>query len=578
MSKQKPQASRQPLAQSSAPGAGSPSGWAKFWPNAASIRETIESVAIAFVLAFLIRTFEAEAFVIPTGSMAPTLMGRHKDLQCPECGHAFQVSASEEVEKDGSAKAVLGPGGKLIRDPFLIDRCICPACGHEVTWSLGGNDVPSYSGDRILVNKFAYEFDDPKSWDVVVFKFPEGAQENYIKRLIGLPRETVRIHLGDIWKKNERGDFVIQRKPPHKLLAMLQPVFDNDRMDKLHELGFAERWRPQAPAPAAWTTKDFREYHLKGGAAEEVWLRYEHRMPPIWDTNAPPDAAKTAPPQLVTDLTAYDTSSSLCERKSPQTDQVLKNKSYALHWVGDLAVQCEAEVDGASGVLALELVRGGRHFQCRFDLATGRATFSIVGVNPKTFQPQCDTPVRGPGTYQIRFANCDRQLYLWVNEQCIAAIPYGDQHADRPDRADLQPAGIAASGADVTVRHLKIFRDIYYLAARPSMSVMFDYKSGLPAMLYEGKTTGFFSEPKNWDALDPANMEAFDKEIPEDKYFVLGDNSAKSADSRAWGFIPAKLMIGKAFFIYWPHTWNRIPYLNIPCPYFPNFGRMSLIH
>ena len=55
-------------------------------PSPAAIRETIESVVIAFVLAFLFRTFEAEAFVIPTGSMAPTLMGRHKDLVCPKCG------------------------------------------------------------------------------------------------------------------------------------------------------------------------------------------------------------------------------------------------------------------------------------------------------------------------------------------------------------------------------------------------------------------------------------------------------------------------------------------------------------
>src|SRR5438067_1059753 len=40
-------------------------------------RETIESIVVAFVLAFLFRTFEAEAFVIPTGSMAPTLYGQH---------------------------------------------------------------------------------------------------------------------------------------------------------------------------------------------------------------------------------------------------------------------------------------------------------------------------------------------------------------------------------------------------------------------------------------------------------------------------------------------------------------------
>src|SRR5581483_10569112 len=58
-----------------------------------SAREMIESVVIAFVLAFLFRTFEAEAFVIPTGSMATTLMGRHLDIDCPECGFRYQVGA-----------------------------------------------------------------------------------------------------------------------------------------------------------------------------------------------------------------------------------------------------------------------------------------------------------------------------------------------------------------------------------------------------------------------------------------------------------------------------------------------------
>ena len=63
-------------------------------------RETVESVAMAIILALLFRGFVAEAFVIPTGSMAPTLVGRHKDLQCPKCGMWYQVSCSPEAEND----------------------------------------------------------------------------------------------------------------------------------------------------------------------------------------------------------------------------------------------------------------------------------------------------------------------------------------------------------------------------------------------------------------------------------------------------------------------------------------------
>src|SRR3954470_1925188 len=61
-------------------------------------RETVEAIVVAMILALLVRGFEAEAFVIPTGSMAPTLMGRHKEITCPQCGYVYSVNASEEVE------------------------------------------------------------------------------------------------------------------------------------------------------------------------------------------------------------------------------------------------------------------------------------------------------------------------------------------------------------------------------------------------------------------------------------------------------------------------------------------------
>ena len=69
--------------------------------SAAAMREIVESVVVAFVLAFLFRTFEAEAFVIPTGSMAPTLMGRHKDVTCSKCGYPYRV---ERERRNGSPR------------------------------------------------------------------------------------------------------------------------------------------------------------------------------------------------------------------------------------------------------------------------------------------------------------------------------------------------------------------------------------------------------------------------------------------------------------------------------------------
>ena len=239
-------------------------------------RETIESLIIAFTLALLFRAFEAEAFVIPTGSMAPTLMGRHKDLDCSECGFNFQAGASrEEDDQSQTLRTELGrlnreidrlqrladdlsagaqqrevarqqiadfesPGGKLSVLQLrlagkMIASATCPNCGNVMKLIQGeGPGVtydtryPSYNGDRILVDKFAYDFREPNRWDVVVFKYPEGANTNYIKRLVGLPNELVSIAGGDIWTSRDGKPATIARKPPHVMQAMLQVVEDND--------------------------------------------------------------------------------------------------------------------------------------------------------------------------------------------------------------------------------------------------------------------------------------------------------------------------------------------------------------
>ena len=58
----------------------------------------------------------------------------------------------------------------------------------------------------------------------------------------------------------------------------------------------------------------------------------------------------------------------------------------------------------------------------------------------------------------------------------------------------------------------------------------------------------------------PNGQEGQVTHIPEEAYFVLGDNSASSHDSRFWGFVPEENIIGRAEFIYWPL--DRMRFLN----------------
>lgn len=53
--------------------------------------------------------------------------------------------------------------------------------------------------DRVLGLRLAYLFDDPERFDVVMFKFPDDESKDYIKRVIGLPGETVTIENGKVY-------------------------------------------------------------------------------------------------------------------------------------------------------------------------------------------------------------------------------------------------------------------------------------------------------------------------------------------------------------------------------------------
>ena len=54
-------------------------------------------------------------------------------------------------------------------------------------------------GDRLIVNRLAYLFEEPQRGDIVMFIYPDNEKDNYLKRIIGLPGEKVEIREGLVY-------------------------------------------------------------------------------------------------------------------------------------------------------------------------------------------------------------------------------------------------------------------------------------------------------------------------------------------------------------------------------------------
>ena len=595
-----------------------------------ALRETIESIVIAFVLAFLFRTFEAEAFVIPTGSMSPSLQGQHKDCECSECGYRFRASASSEGDQKLQA---LAKGNRQAALDFDVVAGMCPMCRQTMaigptkpTYAPSFVDVENfesqttYPGDRILVNKYDYNHRDPDRWDVVVFKFPGDGEMNYIKRLVGLPNETLRVYQGDIFIRDDEGgtDFEIARKPADKVLAMLQPVHDTDYDSaSLYQAGWPLRWETQggwevdAKVDGKTVTQTFRSED-SDSSDETAWLRYRHYIPSDNDwllardrnQNEQDQAAwpNEVRPSLISDFNPYNAFLIRGETDSKGWSITSHSNRLGNEWVSDLALRCEVEVLEASGSLILDLVEADRHFSCELNLADGTATLAIEGADQ--FSATATTAVKSTGSYELLFANVDDQLLLWIDGELVefADNTYGEQEtgpreglipvADSTDLGDLAPAGIGVQGAKVIVDRLEVLRDIYYIATNHADYVQHaDYLWRGEDLLEDGssltplrKPRDLFQDPETWSRF--ATRRKRDFQIKDGQLFVMGDNSPASLDCRLWTppqkgkfshpggpYLDRRLLIGKAVCVFWPHSWGGIG----PLPGFPNFGDMRLV-
>ena len=437
-------------------------------------RETVEAFVVAFILALLFRAFLAEAFVIPTGSMAPTLMGAHKDVFCDRCNQRFQFGASSERREPTTSKVVVAG--------------VCPNCRHVNSLDLADewNDA-TFNGDRILVSKYAYAFSDPERWDVIVFKFPGNPKQNYIKRLVGLPNETLTIRHGDVYTRPTGSDQrdEILRKPESKMLAMRQLVYDTDQQStSLIQANYPSRWQPwqpgaTSPPSGSWQVKRSEDGLTASLAAKDSaqtrWLRYYHRWPDEsqWDMASKGGSLEDVDPyssRAITDFYAYDSYVNVPARQvyeePPSAFQATRfermlNGGYSfgtlredyrpdlgpgqyrgamwgghdfgarqgvgkdgVHWVGDLMIEADVEANKDVKSVMFEIVEAGVQYRCQFNFATGQATMTIEGEMQYAFdggklEAVAETSVRAGGRHEIRFSNFDDQLLLWVDGDLV---------------------------------------------------------------------------------------------------------------------------------------------------------------
>lgn len=476
---------------------------------------------------------------------------------------------------------------------------------------LSGCNEPWDSGDRVLVTKCNDPIMGPSRYDVVVFKYPKGpvdknTPKNYIKRLLGLPGEILAIFFGrvyhrvpekpgelfyddlkdpkvsalDLWQDTymhtneesartafEAGKFTILRKPPAVMMALRRIVYDNDFQAKDLKL---DRWSPSAGS--TWKADTLKAdkaigFAADGKAADKIdWLRYQHLVRHDEIEGRGPRPAAEVKKMLILDTLDYNTS--MTDR---DTDQDFFKSLYSqAHWVGDLMLECNVDVVEPKGEFCLELSRGINRFQASFDLATGSCTlYRLSGVGKdckREDQPLAVRPtnLKAPGNYLVRFANFDAGLTVWVDRD----LPFRDCKECEYDPAevrgpkdkdlanamidarrgptdnDFEPASIGSKGANVKIAHVRLWRDIYYRTGVLPRGFSTDHNL---EMTREGWSEGSTQLERMRNDMRFVTMY-----VQPGHYLCLGDNSQASSDSRDWGLVPHRLMLGRALAVYYP--------------------------
>lgn len=152
---------------------------------------------------FVFKPYCLEAFIMPTMSMAPTLIGWHHEATCPHCrGRAVVLGGAPRDEPERFGERAPLPRNGICRD--------CRKISEFEKWS---DDV--HAPMRFICNKLM----QPQRGDAVVFvrprRFDEKERVLYVKRLIGFPSERIEIKDEAVWINGKRWT------PPSELAGLV---------------------------------------------------------------------------------------------------------------------------------------------------------------------------------------------------------------------------------------------------------------------------------------------------------------------------------------------------------------------
>lgn len=411
--------------------------------------------------------------------MADTLRGVHREITCLDCKSRFACGA--DLRRTSA-------------------RAVCPNCGYA------GNDLaaqPDIDGDRLLVDKAIFSLRSPRRWELVAFRHPHRAREILVKRVVGLPGESIQIRHGEVYV-----DGKLQRKTLLQQRSLAVLVHDADFTPNMTP-GLPDRWHDDRVG-TGWAASGGRFSHPSVPGMRSIdWLSYRH-----W-RRLPPHSAGHSHTQSLgrTDQT----------RETPITNtrgynQNCPQRAENVHPMTDVLLSFRLVQTFGHGLLLIRATDGGEEFQVRIEpeqdtydvLRNGRS----LGSSGRGTLPEWEEGLL------LEVSLFDRQFLLAFDGHPAIVYPY--QPGDPPPSPTSRPLAIGTQGLGIEIRDLRVYRDVYYI-----------HPVGITA---------------RWGLDEPIRL-------GQEEYFVLGDNSLISEDSRTWPggpAVPARLLVGRPFLVHFP--------------------------